>query len=137
MCNLEQDIDYLTNYIGSGYKVVIKKDNEYYSPTIGIKYNIGPVEIPTVQINYIDLIIDSILSPNSVAYSETMIGRTCVFMDFLAAKSIFNTWKGHSRGELTIVKMTVSKDLMIGSYGFYTVVGGKEIVRIRELYDFE
>jgi hypothetical protein len=137
MCNLkvELNVDSI-----SGYKIVVVKDEfhkfqKYYSPTTGIEYKVGLVEIPKVQVNYINSISDDLLDIRSFVYKENMIGRTCVILDYKEAHNILLEWQRFTNEKLKVVKFMISKELMFGNYySQMCVVGGKYINNISNVY---
>lgn len=113
-----------------GYKIAVLKDGKYYSPTTGVEYKVGPVEIPDKQINSILDIVNDLLEEDSTAYSPTMVGRTCVMLNFNEAKEKYEDWKRSfvGDGELVLLEMSLKEGLMFGKYGIHNyVIGGKYI----------
>lgn len=110
-----------------GYKIVLELNGKFFSPTTGIEYKVGPVEIPEKQTNHLKgCIVSNLLDERSFGYSSTMIGRTCVFLNIDDAKSNLEYWQKYCKN-LVILNMTISQDLLIGNYGGI-VVGGKNII---------
>ena len=133
MCKLAENFKELDISEYVGYKVAIKIDNKYYSPVTGIEYKVGPVEIPETSKPLCSGFVD-VLNKNSIAYEESMIGRTCVLTDYNSAtKFKYNTECFKYPGNLVILRFGVCKDLMIGFYNNCLVVGGKEILFMREI----
>jgi hypothetical protein len=135
MCTLTDNINNI--YTVRGYKIVLKIEDKYFSPTTGIEYKVGQVTIPTYQNNIIGDISSEILDKRSIAYNEHMVGRTCVLLDHEDAKNILEYWKGSCKIEyldnLIIVSMAIGDELMFGGYGVKNVVGGKYIYGIDEI----
>lgn len=138
MCRLTDKINN-QEYVW-GYKIVLNRNGMYFSPTTGIAYEIGPVTIPTKQINIIDHIVNDLLIEGSFAHNKDMVGRTCVFLDYKSAKDIYEQWRYCSRlynehgTSLKIVRMALYSELMFGDYSNnILVVGGTHIYAIKEI----
>lgn len=132
MCKLVEDFKDLNILAYTGYKVAIRIDGKYYSPVTGIEYKIGPVEIPEkIEMLCYDFV--DVLRKDYPAYQENMVGRTCVLTDYDSALKFSKEIIVHNEGSVVILKMCVSKDLMVGYYCNCLVVGGKEILFMREI----
>lgn len=130
MCNLVEKVSFLEV---CGYKVAVKRDDIYYSPTTGIEYKLGDVEIPKKQINVIDTIVNDLLEEDSPAYAPNMIGRTCIFINLENAKDQLEHWASYTSERLVLLKLTISKDIMMGKYGTGFVFAGKRIESLDEV----
>lgn len=131
MCDLKNKIE---EKEVTGYKVVIEIDGKYYSPCTGVEYEVGLVKIPKVQKNYVsNVVFSGLLEENHFAYSKNMIGRTCVFSRIIYAQKLQQYFLKNENGKFKIIKMTLKNDLMSGTYGGYTVYGGRYIVSMEEL----
>lgn len=135
-----------------GWKVVIDKDGNFFSPAMGCQYPMkGKVPIVRKQKSLCNYFIPNILG---VAKSKGMYGRTAAFVTDHGAinlrRNLINAelsdfkWslkvsdiQGKTKSEefskalekkIRIVKVKLTQDLMRGEYGtFVDVVAGKHI----------
>lgn len=131
MCKL---VDELSIERVNGYKVAVLENGKYYSPTTGIEYREGyNVEIPTVQKNYVEQdIVSTLLQKGCWGYDDSMVGRTCVFINKDDALNLLRSFENYDNLNLVILKMNISKELMLGTYSCGIVIGGKFISYFRE-----
>jgi hypothetical protein len=115
----------------TGYKVVIKKDGKYYSPSTGLEYKVG-MKLPHLQER--NEIFDTWawgnpLSKDGVWYKPEMQGKTAVFKNLrpcvtsIACNRAFNH---------VILKMTIGGEIYNGSFSYNELRIGTEIVDIKE-----
>uniref|UniRef100_A0A6M3XDK3 Uncharacterized protein n=1 Tax=viral metagenome TaxID=1070528 RepID=A0A6M3XDK3_9ZZZZ len=126
MCFLEKEIKNKTEY--TGYKIVAKKQNrDYYSIAMGFEYK-EDEDIPIVKKQEVlsDMFRDSILE--GPCHNPDMRGRTAVFRNKKDAGNFFrNIPRFYCVYQPVIVRATVKKDLMSGTYSFWNVVAGRRI----------
>ena len=114
-----------------GFKIVVKKkDGRYYSAAMGFKYR-KDHRVPIVKRQrklsswFNDLILEERYENG---FSKSMIGRTAIFLSLIRARyTAHSLINGTEDGVVTIVKATVSKDIMLGVYGTASVAAGRRI----------
>lgn len=132
MCRLVNNLDFI---MVNGFKVAVKENDKYYSPTTGIEYKRGfKVKVPEIQKNYVSKeIVDDLLEINSSSYKSNMVGRTCVFITKDNAMELFRSFKrSYPEINFVLLKMYLRNDLMIGDYSGGYVFGGKYIANFYE-----
>lgn len=141
MCNLVRP--YLDNETFTGYKLVAKKDDKYYSSFTGQELIIGEVPLPPETCTRLSYIwvddLDKDIFYNLDIFKSSYIGYTSVFhtmedlyreFDYVDPSYVVN-----SEYELVVVKMTLSKELMIGEYEYTKIIAGKYIENIENVYN--
>ena len=135
MCNLIKK--YVDSKTFTGYKIVcVDKNGDYFSPAMGCKYpKRGMVPIVFIQKRLNKSFNEHILERDLFGYRKKMIGRTAVFE--IKSAALFEAQEYSQKiipnYEIKIVKMTISKDLLIGTYGYDKVIAGKYICSIEEI----
>ena len=141
MCKI--DIDSKVEEVEfTGYKVVIKKGNHYYSPATGIEYTLGSVKVPKKKGKNITSYFINVLDRKMSCYNPLMTGRTAVFKNYNAAyfllqqipnlQDAVTKYNFYDKKKLEIVKMTIRGNLKKGSYLESSVVVGTEIRSIKK-----
>lgn len=143
MCNLFEAIAE-EKYTGWKAVLVHTESGRMYSPATGVEYAAGKPVTPFSGVTRLrdSTFANDLATEDHAAYSENMVGRTCVFMSLDDALQTKRSLACHSilDGEvdvsddydLAVVSMTVSGELMRGEYGDEPVVGGKFIEEIGE-----
>ena len=116
-----------------GYKVVIKKeDGRYYSAAMGFKYRTDR-KIPIVKRQrrlsdwFNKMILDEFREDG---FSSDMVGRTAIFLGLQEARNKAQLLTRGEKGETldaTVVKATVSREVMLGTYGIAKIAAGRRI----------
>jgi len=121
MCRIRKPCRNITSF--TGYKLVFKIDNKYYSAFTGIEYKENTKIVPVDEMQkHADYQMWSTIHRN-----EKMIGKTTVFENLEDAKEIKNVWhKTFPDKEIVILEMTLSgnlhhaifseRDTIIGEY---------------------
>lgn len=140
MCDLQRD----SEQSQEGYKVVVKKkDGKYYSAAMGFRYRAdGRVPVVKKQRKLSNWFNSNILNDTSghrSGFSEKMVGRTAIFLDEHRAHNVAQTLTYQTKnGTVMVVKATVSKDVMLGTYGRETdVAAGRRIKFGEEILELE
>ena len=128
MCWLENKILEEEKFIG--YKVAIKRNNEYYSPAMGNKYKVGQVETVMKQQRLSQYFIEDILMES---FSPGMVGRTSVFKYLNDAIEFENLMSVYDSQEYVIIRLTLNNDLVEGKYNASSIVAGRNILKIEEM----
>jgi hypothetical protein len=113
----------------SGYKVVVKKNGKYYSPSTGLKYEVG-MKLPSMTKRHTNAHTKwkDPLAKDGRWYNELMQGKTGVFRTIASAR-----WVTKHYPELTIIKMTVGGEMYKGSLGSHLLSVGTEILEMNEI----
>jgi ribosomal protein L10 len=140
MCELRTDFTKDIQY--TGYKVVVKQNEKYFSPATGVEY-IESVNVPRpkYQKRLAMVFSNNILSKTGGRFKENFFGKTAVFVYSTDAwdlkDGIDKNQKSYSEPilpiETAVVKMTLSKNLMEGYYGDAEIIAGEFIEKIEEL----
>lgn len=134
MCNLTDTRIHRKSY--TGYKRVLIVDGRYFSPAMGIEYKEGmnlPILFPSDVVDKKIYMYSEFIPACDIlnfASEKRMQGRTAVYTKLKTAHSDMGI------GE-SIIKMTISKHLLKGSYSAYDVVAGKHIDKIEPLTEEE
>lgn len=127
----------------TGYKLVLKIDGEYYSPSTGLKYEVG-MKIPKMKKRgeNIDGTWANPLS-DGIFYEPLMQGKTSVLdykIDAIRLLNDVDEYSEYKHDDYVILKMTIGGDMYKGrlnyssefkDYVAYTVIGS-EILEIEE-----
>ncbi len=139
MCNL---LTKSTEEKIEGFKIVAKKPKgkRYFSTAMGFQYPLdGHIPIVKKQCSITSDFIDNIISKTCTAYSDHMVGRTSVFLNYADAQEPCRRWDYYTKKEykLVIVRCEVSIDVMEGTYMACVreckVAAGRHINFIEEL----
>jgi hypothetical protein len=135
MCDLTNEI--IPEKSFTGYKRVLIVEGRYFSPTMGIEYK-EDMDLPCLTAKDVpngNIFVGTpfehaswILGGN--AFRSEMQGRTAVYVDFVAA--CLDVYPGEF-----LVKMTISKDLLQGTYFNEPIIAGKHIDKIEPLTEEE
>jgi len=122
-----------------GYKVVVRKikGKRYFSAAMGFKYPLdGHIPVVRIQRLISSGFKDDILSSFSRALRKDMIGRTAIFPHFADARSEYRYLQGRNIKEgykVVIVLVSLSVDMMEGTYSSRRVIAGRHIRFIEEI----
>lgn len=130
MCQLT--IPYKKAKIFTGYKMVLKRNNRYYSPYTGLVYY--PRKIPIMK-KYRTNTIDGFLSKgvlNEVGrfYEKKMEGKTGVFITKSAAE---NFREQTDDTDCVLLKITIKGGLIRGIFANSSIIAGEYIESVKEL----
>jgi len=134
MCQLIKNVNKRTF---TGYKVAIKspRSGKYRSASMGFEYKLGDVPIPKKQRNLTGHFASDILIGSY--FSNMMTGRTCVFARLEGASELYHSimrcLKYTKSQKVVLLKMKISKNIMIGNYNDYVVYAGKKILSFKEI----
>ena len=126
----------------TGYKIVYKKGNRYFSPVVpGVEYKEGENIKGVSREDMLKMknavhensywVVPATIAEDKISgsfYEPNMFGKTAVFQHHYDAMNV-----SHQRFE-TIVKMTIGGNLMIGRYNYHcNIIAGSKIIKIEEL----
>jgi len=137
MCN-NLTLSNLTSF--SGFKVVAKKNNNYYSIAIGFKYQSGKKMFKRKKQKVIAYFGNDILRANFSGYGgfrKEMVGRTSVFKNRKTAINLAKLIKRHldysKNFDIVIIKATIKGKLYEGTYHDDTVFAGETLIIDKEI----
>ena len=127
-----------------GYKVAAKMDDGYYSIAMGFSYpQNGDVPIPKEQKKLSSHFSDYILIYAERGYVSKMEGRTAAFVnlrDAIILKSEIDQDNSYDynasdflKYKVAILKIKLTKNLLVGTYNSRGVVGGKHMEILEEV----
>ena len=116
----------------TGYKVVIKKGNHFYSPFTGIRYSLGKLPIPKDSWDWAHKSRKYRLK--EIDYTEDMVGKTGVILNYQEAKNKKYYWScdmpyrlGMEGGKYVILEMTITGDLCNAEFDSISTIVGRKI----------
>lgn len=144
MCNLKTQ---LISKSAKGWKVILKIKKKFYSPATGTCYDNykdkpmpKKIKITVLDPNFLYFMTNRELKENQ-AYKPDLVGRTSMFQEIGhavgLARRVRSHWIRHGlKGDILIAKVTISKDLMSGTYSLFPIIAGRQI-SIDKIINFE
>lgn len=123
-----------------GYKiVVVDKHGNYYSPSTGIRYNIGKVK-PLKNKGIHHGKEWSFPYSYNIWYRNAYAGYTTIFKTYESAFAELEhllTLPNIDTDEIIIIEMELSKDLMHSSYKSHNTYSGKYIIKMKKSHKWK
>ena len=139
MCTILKEVC-LSEY--TGYKVLAKKDGEYYSIFTGQKVSLGQVQphpecFNPLTLNWNGVLFDDVKFSSVAFYDPNYVGNTAVFVNYNTVLRFFNhqcttVEEGY---ELALVRITLTNINLMGEFYEDFTLAGSYIVSIDERFD--
>ena len=123
-----------------GYKAMVKKGDDYYSISTGMKYPNSKTEriVHPSHYNHLSRQIRPGDKPGHFAYSPNLVGRTAMFKRLSECKHTIEpetiTLRATKEGYRFIyAKIRISDEIMEGEYNSFIVYAGRKMVVLEEI----
>ena len=134
MCNLNGTIENKEFY---GYKLVAKKDGQYYSLAFGFPYSLRTTFGRVKSQNRISYYFNrQITEAKHFGWRKRMIGRSAAYINRTHARMMkkkLKTYYIKAGYSIVMVRVKVSGDCMQGTYNGFNVVAGNVLEIIKEV----
>lgn len=120
----------------TGWKaVVVKRNGKAYSPTTGIEYKVGDLEVDPDKFHVLSGWFAPVFKPSHHAYNQDYLGRTSVFTTREQAEQFaqdigFKYMMTKQSYRVRVAKITLYKELCYGNFELRETVSGKAIKKI-------